>query len=75
MMLFSLSALHGQVKASNTSNLSTSAKGGFHATAWGLPATTKARTYSKSLTAKATSANTLGVSPSHTASYLQGVTK
>ncbi len=73
MMLFNLSALHGQVKASNTSNLSTSVKGGFHATAWVPPATTNGQTYSTSSTAKATFANTSGVLPSHTNNYLEVV--
>lgn len=74
MMLFNLSVLAGHPKGSNTNNSLTSAKGGFHATAWGLPATTKERTYSKSLTVKATCVSTSGVLPSHTNGYLE-VTK
>ena len=73
MMSFSLSALHGQVRALNTSNLLTSAKGGFHATAWVPPATTKGKTYSTSLTAKATFANTFADLSSHTNNYLEVV--
>jgi hypothetical protein len=74
MIAFSLSALAGQRLGWNTNKPLTGTRAGLAVPAWVPPATTKGQTYSTSLTAKATFANTFAGLSSHTESYLE-VTK